>query len=365
MRIAERMTLSGGSTSGFDYMRLLLATAVLFWHSFVVVYGQSAGQAYHASAYGAFLRLILPMFFALSGFLVASSLERTRSLPIFLAFRTLRILPALAVEVTLSALIIGPLVTTASLTQYVSSPLFLAYFANVVGHVQYFLPGVFTDSPFPVVNASLWTVPYELECYIALLIVHGLTITRRPVWMAAVTVALSLGLFVFFRKETSTELAIDPVPGRMLIVCFLAGVSLHVGRAFIPDSSRLCVACGIAAVALLSLPGGQFLAALPVAYLTVWLGLRNPIRIGSLLSGDYSYGLYLYGFVIQQCLLYYFRDTIGSMMGIFVSSLLVTSLFAAFSWHVVERPMLRLKTRVAARWPRRPLPAPVPTLRRA
>jgi peptidoglycan/LPS O-acetylase OafA/YrhL len=60
------------------------------------------------------------MFFALSGFLVTGSAIRTRSVRTFLTFRFLRIFPALATEVTLSAVILGPLLTTLPLKDYVS-----------------------------------------------------------------------------------------------------------------------------------------------------------------------------------------------------------------------------------------------------
>ncbi len=348
--IAGRIACANKATSGFDYLRIALAAGVLFWHSYVVAHGHDAGAAYQAGPFGAVLRLILPMFFSLSGFLVASSLERATSLPLFLSFRALRILPALAVEVTLSAMIIGPLVTTESLAQYFASPLFGTYLYNIVGFIHYRLPGVFADNPWPLtVNASLWTVPYELECYVALIVIHCLGLTKRPIVMGAATLLLSLSFLLFFRKGNLSELAIDPVPGRMLVVCFLAGVSLYTARRLVPCSTSLFAACACLSAVLLSWPALQFLAALPVAYATVWLGLRDPPRNKLLLSGDYSYGVYLYGFVAQQCLMHLFKDRIGSTLPLFLCALVGTSLFAVFSWHAIEEPALRLKSYLSAR----------------
>ena len=358
LSVSNRMMATGEATSGFDYLRIALAIAVLFWHSFVVLYGLNAGHAYQAGMSGALLRIILPMFFSLSGFLVASSLERTKSLRVFLLFRTLRILPALAVEVTLSALVIGPLVTTDALNQYFTSPLFFSYFWNVLGFIHYLLPGVFLDSPFSTtVNASLWTVPYELECYVALMLVYCLTLTRRPLVMGVFAFAFSVVFFLFFRKASTAQLVVDPIPGRMLVLCFLSGVSVYVARAVIPYSKALCALCAVLSVGFLSLPGAQFLAPLPVAYMTVWLGLLNPPKARLLSSGDYSYGIYLYGFVIQQCIVHFFKGSVGSMFTLFVTGLLGASLFACFSWHVIEKPALRLKRVISSRWQRRPVEA--------
>jgi peptidoglycan/LPS O-acetylase OafA/YrhL len=53
-------------------------------------------------------------------------------------------------------------------------------------------------------------------------------------------------------------------------------------------------------MALLLVPNGDYLIAFPVAYMTIYLGLLNPGRQKLLLSGDYSYGIFLYGYPIQQ-----------------------------------------------------------------
>jgi peptidoglycan/LPS O-acetylase OafA/YrhL len=160
-----------GNTSGFDYLRLLLAIGVLCIHSFSTSYGQP-GKRFFFYCLGDRLTppAILPMFFALSGFLVAASYFRTKSVGAFVMLRVLRIAPALAVEVFLCALVLGSMFTTLPLTKYFSHPTFWSYFGNLIGWIHFLLPGVFENNPLNIaVNLSLWTVPYELECYIALM----------------------------------------------------------------------------------------------------------------------------------------------------------------------------------------------------
>jgi peptidoglycan/LPS O-acetylase OafA/YrhL len=130
------------------------------------------------------------LFFSLSGFLIAGSLERCRTVIFFAGLRIFRLFPALVVEVSLSALILGPLLTNIDLPSYLRGYDFSHYFRNMVGDIHYRLPGVFTDNPFPsFVNGQLWTVPYELRCYEVLLVIAVIGASRSRVLLVG-TVAL-------------------------------------------------------------------------------------------------------------------------------------------------------------------------------
>jgi peptidoglycan/LPS O-acetylase OafA/YrhL len=58
--------------------------------------------------------------------------------------------------------------------------------------------------------------------------------------------------------------------------------------------------------------------------------------------GDYSYGLYVYSFPIQQTIVYVMPES--SPMLLFALAMLITLAIAALSWHIVEKPMLGLKS---------------------
>src|ERR1700712_2196271 len=110
-----QLTKTGGRPAGFDYIRLGLSVAVILFHSFTVSYGVSGEGVLWNWPLGPLSFSIVPAFFALSGFLVAGSLQRN-DLASFLTLRAIRIFPALFVEVVLSALILGPLFTTLPLS---------------------------------------------------------------------------------------------------------------------------------------------------------------------------------------------------------------------------------------------------------
>ena len=101
--LGDRLDASAGRPSGFDYMKVSLAVMVIATHSVLTSYGQAADAAMWDTPARPFLRSVLPMFFGVSGFLVAASLDRCKTLIKFFGLRAIRIFPALTVEVLLSA----------------------------------------------------------------------------------------------------------------------------------------------------------------------------------------------------------------------------------------------------------------------
>jgi peptidoglycan/LPS O-acetylase OafA/YrhL len=168
--------------------------------------------------------LVLPMFFALSGFLVAGSLERSKTLIMFLGLRILRIVPALSVEVLLSAFIPGPLLTTYPLTAYFSDTRFFAYFLNILGDIHYTLPGLFLSNPRPeTVNLQLWTVPFELGCYIVLVFISLVGVFKRRSWFLLAVIGYYGMQIVNTALRPSGPVGGTP-NGKILIAAFVMGV---------------------------------------------------------------------------------------------------------------------------------------------
>ena len=283
--------------SGFDYMRLSLAIAVVCEHSVDISYGWDyAINTLWQGPLRPFLKVLMPMFFVLSGFTLVT----------FLGLRVLRIYPALIVEILLSAILIGPVATTLPLSQYFSGSDFFYYLLNVTGHPHYYLPGVFEDNPLPgKVNEQLWTIPFELYCYISFagLFLLGIKTKRIMAPAAAVFGFASLLIFHLVRHHGFFERAAAS-NGYILVVCFLAGVSGYLYRENIPWSKRFFVVAALAVYGLGFLQGGDFFVIFPAAYVTIFIGLSNPKRRGVLKGADLSYGIYLYGLAIQQMVVF-------------------------------------------------------------
>ncbi len=385
MTIGKQLADYKGIGPGFDAARIALALSVLFIHCSLLGLGgpdPDAAALIPGLPLGrwAFTAVPLPMFFALSGFLVAASAERL-SLGQFLINRALRILPALSVEIVLSALILGPLLTTVALSAYFSDPRFFSYFLNILGNIHYELPGLFLDNPEPgIVNGSLWTVPHEISCYalLTLCIVAGLF--RRRGLMLALTLALfglSIALYLCDRlgialphQQALTYIFVTRGAAR-LVPLFLCGILFYQYREVIPYRLGFAVAGVVGYIGLCLFgspdwpanPVFSFVTAPVFAYVVVYAGLSPSLVFKPLSRGDYSYGIYLYGYPLQQAMIQ-LMPWLKNTALFFALSIAVASIMAVFSWHVIEKPVLRLRRRfsVTARLHTGPAPEPEPVV---
>lgn len=325
--------------SGFDYLRIGLAVVIILFHAPIVCSGPSMIAWLLGGPLRPITFFLVPSFFALSGFLIAGSLERN-PLPTFFVLRALRIVPALAAEVFISGVVIGAIFTTLPLKEYFTSLGFWQYFENIVGLVHFRLPGVFLDLPMPDnVNGQLWTIPFELDCYLMLGVLALVGIVQRPRLLFAFACAIVLAITFWPLVDGLPHPRNNAAPGRMLITVTLFGVWLYKARRSIPFSWPLFWATLAITVLMLETTDLIYVATLPLAYVTVFLGLLNPPRISLLKSGDYSYALYLYSLPIQQSIVALFpwgREWILN----FAFAISLSAVCAYVSWHYLEAPVL-------------------------
>lgn len=376
MNLDAALRENDGKGPGFHFVRHALSVVILLHHASVLtIGGERAPAATKGDAVASlsmllqggdavflrqsiiellrpFLFSLVGAFFVLSGFLVAGSAFRTRDTRQFLTFRALRIAPALASEVLLSALVLGPLVTSVALGAYFGDAQFYRYFGNIFGFVTYELPGVFTDNPVPaLVNGNLWTLPAEFYCYLVLsaLMASGALFTRRGFLAVFLIVSIGVALTASFGFLAPTRLDTTRFAGWFLVYLFLVGVALWVYAEHVRLDGRLFVLFGGLYVLLMATKTSDFLAGLCLAYCVVYVGMMRFAWFDRLLKADLSYGLYLYGYPITQALAFFLLPHLdgaskGAKLATIMSLALVgTIAFAAASWTFIEKPALKLK----------------------
>ena len=353
-----------GVGPGFDILRIMLAVLLFICHAKWVAGAPSIGALYsfgqhfsdvdvygsvdHAASHWVgftrpVLLAIVPAFFALSGFLVMGSAFRLRVTSTFLAHRILRIIPALMVEVMLSAVVLGAFLTSLPLDQYFSDPLFFRYFGNILGLVTMFLPGVFENNTVrEVVNVNLWTLPAEFYCYLltAFLLHTGVIFNRKLFTIAFIVVTLGLAI-AHHKTEFSSHTG--PFPPHVIVYYFFVGVLFYHYQERIPALFSVFLACTIFSYLVLNFDGLIYLAPIPLTYCTIFVGMINFPKLSLISSGDYSYGIYLYGFPISQAYASLFPQLASHATLFVIVAGITTFLFAAFSWHLIEKRALGYK----------------------
>ncbi len=340
----------GVRDNNFDLLRLAAAVAVVLTHAFLLgedrldpdpLIRLTHGQCTLGVA-GVFV------FFTISGYLVTQSFDATGRVAPFLAKRALRIYPGLAACVLLLSFVVGPVVSRLPLGAYFADP---GSYRYVVDNLYFNigingLPGMrFTELGNGwVVNGPLWSLPCEVLMYLMVAALGSARLLRGPV----LVLLFATGIAATVADTSSSAFLVGSV--LWLLPFFAAGMLLYKFRA-LPLLRLRYAGVALAALALAARLGGF----VPVfaacgSYVAIYLAHAGTRCLKAARFGDLSYGLYIYGWPVEQLTV---RALGGTAPGweVFAFALPATAVVAFLSWHLVEAPALRLKPRGRASGP--------------
>lgn len=341
------------------FLRLALAFTVLYSHAHLL--GGFGKESFLSWSRGSLIlgSVGVQGFFVLSGSLIATSWIRRATLGRFLWCRFLRLAPAFWVCLAVTSLVFGP-------AFYFTSPgPHLPYFSLQPSALGYLLRNGLNPraqiaiGPLPGGvpwssdwNGSLWTLFYEAACYlmVAGLGVAGLLGRSRRLGAAAIVGLLAL--FTFW-SVASPAVALPrqvgrifDTPGKVLTLYFLAGT----GWALFPDATRAwtrafwpgLLACFVL-VACWHWGAYRWLGPWIMPPALFWLAANLPFAgFEDWAGGDYSYGLYIYAYPVQQMLAHFGAASLGYPLYL-AAGFCGAGLLAIASWHWIEKPALGLK----------------------
>jgi peptidoglycan/LPS O-acetylase OafA/YrhL len=342
---ASEPAIADHKANNFDFLRLMLSLMVLYSHCYPLLIGYEDDVLMRITqrqiSFGMFA---VNGFFAISGFLISLSWMRSKSTLDYVEKRFLRIYPGFFVVLLFDMFVVGPL-SGVDLHAYFHNPATYSYLTMLLLAYKQ-LPGVFPhDLPDLVgeANGSLWTIRYEIVCY-ALVAVLGLCkLLRRDAVNAIWLVATALWLFMSTHYQGKLPFIGDATQFPRLAVFFLTGMVFALWKDRIRYSNKGIAAC-LALVVITDVCHVLWYA-LPLlqTYLLFAIAFHPRINLHNFgKKGDYSYGVYLYAFPVQQLLAAWFNYQLNSLV-LFAVSLPITLILAYASWNLVERPALALK----------------------
>lgn len=346
-----------GKDNAFGVIRLTLASLVIFSHAFYIGgWGEdpSKGWTRGQETIGGFA---VVGFFVVSGFLITKSGMRADLLQ-FMWNRTLRIFPAFLGVLVVAAAIVGPAIwwhMGRPLGDYVTTtpggPV-----AYVVSNAQleinqWGIHDIFaaTNPHGGAFNGSLWTLAYEWRAYLivaALLAVGALKRMPGAVIAATAIAYVAAASVIYWPGAASTLWPwLATKEASTLTLAFMLGGAMAVWGHRIRLIGPVAIAAGVVAMTTLFTSGWVLIGYPALAYFLLYLAAYLPPwwrRIGA--TNDYSYGMYVYGFLVQQVTAYFGWHRWGYAPWV-AATLVITAGCAFLSWHVLEKPALDLKNR--------------------
>lgn len=345
-------------SNNFDFLRFIGAFLVIFSHSFVLTSGTNNGEPlFNITGILTLGGIGLLIFFVISGFLITQSWDM-RNLPSqFIWNRLLRIIPGLVGVSLVTIIVIGPLVTTLPVNAYFKNPMTLNYLTIITIfniNSNPCLPGVFVNNAFPnAVNGSLWILPALFQMYILVMVAGLIGLLKKKKLMILLTSLLILGYmcskssYLAFSKPilngihyiTFTQfLALDS----MASLFFVIGILYYVYRDVIKYDFKISIL--LALVWIISFKTALFDLAtfICLPYIILYVAhAKLPILNKTGKYGDFSYGLYIYAFPVQQTIAHFLRGI--SVVEMFMLTLLIVIPLSFLSLKFIELRALKLK----------------------
>ncbi len=346
-----------GRENNLNIIRLLAITMVLFSHSFALSGSPEPTPPFFNGSYGA---LGLDILFVMSGLLITQSYLREQNPKRFIWSRALRIFPALFCVVTLSAFVLGPLVTTLPLDEYFTERQTYGYLLSfTLLTVHFRLPGVFAQNPYAFsVNGSLWMLQYMIAFYVLVLFL-GITKVldkKRIIFMLFflcvvlhhLNAGKSLFLFGFSIEQTLR-----------LFTYFGLGMVAYLYK----DLLTMDISCFVFCVLVLVLASvkvglNESLFVFVLAYMVLYLAFNKKIYLSWFSKiDDISYGVFLYSFPVQQTVVHLYGGKMPPWLNLSIS-IVVSLALGALSWYACEKHFLKLKDLPFSR-PKKTIPLPI------
>lgn len=335
------------SDNNFDLIRLLAAFQVMVVHLYNWLHLE--GQVRWFDRFmEVFIRFPgVPVFFVISGFLIARSWDSNREdWKRYARSRLFRIYPALIVCFLFTVFAIG--VSNHQVFRHLLSPQGFLWSVGQLTFVQFWTPDCLRAWGFGTPNGSLWSIPVEMQFYV-IVPLFAMLMTgkdyRTKIALIGILFAVSLGADLF----NLYVLKLGTMPYKMLRNTFIPNIwQFAMGALLYANFDQIKGfiigkhwhwAAAVTASAMLWMPGNyvtHLFHYMVMAPLVLALAFAKPVSNRLLNGNDLSYGMYIYHMPVLNMLFSFGRTGYGAAAFGAVGCVVM----AAVSWFCIERPVL-------------------------
>lgn len=328
------------NNNNLDIIRLLLASMVVYGHAPCFIdstgYSDFFGGILHFTYSG---NIAVITFFMISGLLVSNSLFSKKNWKVYLLSRVFRLLPGL-IFLSVCTVIICGWFSEKNPLEYIQGG--VTYICkNAMLNIQYVISDVsFLRDNHPMngkyantVNGSLWTIPLEFKMYLLML---GIWFISRDIKNDFI-IPICLCIGIFYPLMVKESVLGSPETLYMIPAFFLGSL-----LSYYKDRICLNIYFPITLIMISYLikheAFSHWCLMLGMTLFFVWLAGCRCVRKYRL-PHDISYGVYLWGWPIEQ-LVGYFMPWLNYYVFILIS-LACTFFVAYISCVFVEEPSLK------------------------
>lgn len=327
--------------NNFDFLRLLFSSLVILSHSFPLT--NQPEILILLNQHVTLGEISVQAFFVMSGYLIFTSMKSSKSLLNYFWKRCIRLFPGLFIMLLLTIIYL-PFLNSEILKQedyYTYLPNCLSLF-----FIQHRIANVFVNNPYPfAINGSLWSLSYEFLMYIY---IGFLFVFRGFKYLKFIVIPSFFIFYIFhlfssdFLKYYMLHLHIESLQFYRLATFFMAGACLTYFK--INALQNKYVLLIMFTLFVLSIKFEFYNETAPFIFTLLLIpfaiSYHKRLQIPKYF-GDISYGVYIYGFIVQQSIMYFLNL---KAFPLFITSIIITYTFAYFSWHYIEKKALKWKS---------------------
>jgi peptidoglycan/LPS O-acetylase OafA/YrhL len=333
--------------NNFNILRLIFASTVIISHSYPLTNNEEIFSVITSNQIDLGV-LSVNIFFIISGYLIFNSLFKSKTVYNYVWKRFLRLYPGLIVNLIIALLVVLIVNTSANIFAQLD---FYTYFPRNLSlyGIQHQIKNVFEQNPYPkkAINGSLWTLSYEFTMYILIIpFIFFKKANKNITLILLLTIFMLAFYFNLFRpgflKNSFNIINLESRSFYRLLLFFISGSIMNYINLDKLKSNKVIFA--ITFILLASLYGNiyKYISPVLLPFLIILIGLSYNKFLWNFTEklGDISYGVYIYGFLIQQILMNYFKLEPLYLM---LFSLILTYIIASLSWHYIEKKALEYK----------------------